>query len=91
MKEIDNEDNIIINKSQIELKDYDFDIVSQESESNYESLDDNIAESIPESNNNEIKEEKSAENKKNKIYLQNILIIFLLFFYMLILLYIFLI
>ena len=66
MKEIDNEDNIIINKSKIELKDYDFDIVSQESESNYESLDDNIAESIPESNNNEIKEEKSAENKKKQ-------------------------
>ena len=91
MKEIDNEDNIIINKSQIELKDYDFDIVSQESESNYESLDDNIAESIPESNNNEIKEEKSAENKKKQNLLTEYFDYLFASFYMLILLYIFLI
>ena len=63
MKEINNDDDDkIINKSKLEFKDYDFDIVYP-NESNFESLDENIIESIPESNNNEAKDEKAAENK----------------------------
>ena len=57
MKEVNSDNNIITTKSKIELKDYEFELIGQESESNYETIDDNITESIPESNNNEQKED----------------------------------
>ena len=65
MKEVNSDNNIITTKSKIELKDYEFELIGQESESNYEAIDDNITESIPESNNNEQKEGNSTESKRN--------------------------
>ena len=65
MKEVNSDNNIITTKSKIELKDYEFELIGQESESNYEAIDDNISESIPESNNNEQKEGNSTESKRN--------------------------
>ena len=64
MKEVNSDNNIITTKSKIELKDYEFELIGQESESNYEAIDDNITESIPESNNNEQKEGNSTESKR---------------------------
>ena len=59
----DNNKNEAGVKSKIELKDYEYDLISQDNESNYEPYDDNISESIPETNNNEAKEENDVENK----------------------------
>ena len=54
--------------SKIELKDYDEEFIGQDNYSNFESYDDNITESIPETNNNEIKEENILETKNYSNY-----------------------
>ena len=60
MKETTNDNkNEKETKHKIELKDYDVDLIGQDIDSNFEIYDDNITESMPESNNNNyIKEEK---------------------------------
>ena len=54
-------------KNKIELKDYDYELIGQELESNFELFDDNTSESIPETNNNnDIKGEKEEILPENK-------------------------
>ena len=56
----DNKNEADINHK-IELKDYDSDYIEQENEANFEAYDDNIRDSMPEVNTNEIKEENALE------------------------------
>ena len=68
MKETTNDNkNEKEGKNKIELKDYDYELIGQELESNFELFDDNTSESIPETNNNnDIKGEKEEILPENK-------------------------
>ena len=59
MKETTNDNkNEKEGKNKIELKDYDYELIGQELESNFELFDDNTSESIPETNNNDARIQK---------------------------------
>ena len=68
MKEINIDNKIETNeKSKIELKDYDFEILSQENDNNFEVIDENIVESMKdtETQNNDIKDDNATVLKNN--------------------------
>ena len=68
MKEINIDNKIETNqKSKIELKDYDFEVLNQENYNNFEAIDENIVESMKDNEiqNNDIKDDNVTVSKNN--------------------------